>query len=270
MCQLAEFNDKQDDGTIPVTLKKHYHSKRTFQQPVFGGVFNLIEYSLMCCSQIHEERKKTMPFPTTQEIIQFGMALIVPCWSYHSIISIMNPKSTSRQSNSIMTCLYALTFYGWIILYGCTKISVGFRAFAVCVWMMNAILLATLRSSVRGMCGNIDGNLFWDFMTSMFVWPQVLCQLFIEMKHVTPTAHTSSLSSIPESDIAFQELSSATIKNNSHTNDDDNDNVNVNAQYAAENSCDDDTNNNGSSNKIVGSTILHRRTASQVGASGLE
>merc|ERR1719148_564887 len=108
------------------------------------------------------------------------------------------------------------------------------------------------------MCGNIDGNLFWDFMTSMFVWPQVLCQLFIEMKHVTPTAHTSSLSSIPESDIAFQELSSATIKNNSHTNDDDNDNVNVNAQYAAEHSFDDDTTNNGS-NKIVGSTILHRR-----------
>lgn len=89
--------------------------------------------------------------------------------------------------------------------------------------MINAVILVSLRSSVRGIC-NIDGNLFWDLVTCLFLWPQVFCQLSIEMKNY-----------------------------DSHTNDDDdvNDNVNVDHDYDSRKISNYAESFDGNSSKIV-------------------
>ena len=230
MCQIAEADDRLEDGAPIKSLKEQYHATRTFKQPVFGGVLNVIEYALMCGCSMHEERQKCMPFPSMQDFLNFVIASAVPGVPYYKIVSAIKPKPSDRKSNIIMTCLHSITFYLWIVFFGCFYfISNGFIGtfilhalftccinpalthpvriliigcfifaiylplhlqigFACVAWIINALILTLLRSSVRGIF-NIDGNPFWDLICGLFFWPQVLCQLLLEIQDYD--SHTS-------------------------------------------------------------------------------
>eukprot|EP00529_Nitzschia_sp_RCC80_P018270 CAMPEP_0113497580 /NCGR_PEP_ID=MMETSP0014_2-20120614/30706_1 /TAXON_ID=2857 /ORGANISM="Nitzschia sp." /LENGTH=830 /DNA_ID=CAMNT_0000391529 /DNA_START=106 /DNA_END=2598 /DNA_ORIENTATION=- /assembly_acc=CAM_ASM_000159 len=176
MCLLSEQNNK--DGT-DISLKEHYSSRRVFKQPVYAGVCNIFEYAISF-GIVHEDRKLVMPFPTGPQGVNFFIALFAPFLPYYKVLSIVYPKSDSQLTNKIITVVYALLFYGWIILFACMGISPGLRGWAWTAFMMSGCILTSLRSSVRDM-KRIQGNMLHDIIVSLFVYPQVLTQMIEEM-----------------------------------------------------------------------------------------
>jgi BCCT, betaine/carnitine/choline family transporter len=141
MCVLAEKNNK--DGT-DISLKEEYHSRRVWKMPVYGGVFNFFEYAVSF-GIVHEERKLAMPFPTGCQFSQFLLSLVLPFIPYYKVLSAVYPKSESKVSNMIITGVYALMFFAWVILFACQVISPGFVGWAWTAFMINGCILTGLR-----------------------------------------------------------------------------------------------------------------------------
>ncbi|KAG7354598.1 BCCT family transporter-domain containing protein [Nitzschia inconspicua] len=177
MLVLAEQNNRDESD---ITLKEAYRKHKTFQMPVFGGVFNIFEYVFSMGMAIPEARQKVMPFPNGTVTKNFFVALLVPFVPYHQLLSFVYPKPRSKTSNMILTGIYATFHLLWISLFISMTVSRGFQAIAWTAFVLNGCILTHLRSSIRERY-RIEGNLFHDLLMSTFVWPQVLSQLSVEL-----------------------------------------------------------------------------------------
>jgi hypothetical protein len=175
MLVLAENNDKTG---LEVSMKEDYHKRKVFKMPVFGGVFNIVEH-LISCGIVHEHRKKVMPIPTAVQWKDFLIALVFPVVPYACLMSKAYPKPESKRSNMGFILSFGAMFYGWIVLFACLPISVGFKGFAWTCFVLSGCILTHLRSSIRESL-RIEGNMFTDLLYSCFLWSQVLCQLSLE------------------------------------------------------------------------------------------
>ncbi|KAG7351479.1 hypothetical protein IV203_010839 [Nitzschia inconspicua] len=177
MLVLAEQNNR--DGT-DITLKEAYLKHKTFQMPVFGGVFNIFEYIFSMGLPVPEARQKVMPFPSGAVTRNFFVALLVLFVPYYQLLGTVYPKPRSKSSNMILTVTYAMFHLLWISLFISMTVSRGFQAIAWTAFVSNGCILTHLRSSIRERY-RIEGNLFHDLLMSTFVWAQVLSQLSVEL-----------------------------------------------------------------------------------------
>lgn len=175
MCLLAEKNNK--DGT-DITLKEDYASQRVWKMPVYGGVFNVFEYLV---GFHHEERKKVMPFPTGPMFGKFLVALVLPFIPYYKVLSAIYPKPASKVSNMILAGVYGSMFILWVALFASMGVSPGLRGFAWTAFVICGCTLTHLRSAARESL-RVQGNMFYDFGISLFLYPQVILQLEAELE----------------------------------------------------------------------------------------
>jgi hypothetical protein len=216
MCIRAEKNDKED---VETSLQSEYKSFKIFAMPIFGGVFDIFEY-LISCGCVHPVRKEFMPFPSSQELIDFAVATILPFVPLYQIYSKFAPKESDKTSNMVGAAIYGSIFIMWVVLFALMgSVSRGLRGFAWCLFLFNGCILSVLRSkfssiltssclllsSTRYFCWQfdhgltrfflffltavnfrarfgIDGNMVADYMLSCFMWPQIIVQMARELE----------------------------------------------------------------------------------------
>eukprot|EP00429_Kryptoperidinium_foliaceum_P020021 CAMPEP_0176047276 /NCGR_PEP_ID=MMETSP0120_2-20121206/23479_1 /TAXON_ID=160619 /ORGANISM="Kryptoperidinium foliaceum, Strain CCMP 1326" /LENGTH=827 /DNA_ID=CAMNT_0017380691 /DNA_START=109 /DNA_END=2592 /DNA_ORIENTATION=+ len=176
MCIRAEKNDEEDKET---SLQEDYKQYKIFTVPIYGGVFNIFEYIISLGSP-HPVRKEFMACPSAKDIVDFLVATVVPFVPLYNLYSRFSPKDSDRTGNMFGAAFYGAMHFLWIALFASMAKSPGLRGFAWCVWLFNGCILSVLRMNFRARF-NIDGNMFADYMYSVFLWPQVIVQMAAEM-----------------------------------------------------------------------------------------
>jgi len=158
MCTTLEDLEKLGiDGNIDAELML---PKKSWQMPIFGGIFDIIEF-IVSFGRVNKELG--LELPTRKHIMGFFKNLLVPFLPLYSIFSSIDMKGNHAAVNRLQTGVYALCHCGWIALFACGTINYGFVAFAWSAFFLNACILTSLRMTVRGKLG-ISGNIVGDFI----------------------------------------------------------------------------------------------------------
>ena len=166
--------------------------KRAWEMPIFGGIFNVMEY-IVSLGQVHDSRKeKGMDLPTKKQFLEFFKGLVFPFIPLRQIYSsgIVDPKHQNARTNLCMTAVYALCYVGWIALFICGTINHGFVALGWALFFINACILSVLRMHFRERLG-IDGNIIGDFCACSFFYPQAFVQMILEIESTESHDHDS-------------------------------------------------------------------------------
>lgn len=171
MCAALDSHGQEDYHDPKVLLPK-----KTWEMPLYGGVFNFIE-AVFSLGKIHPIMKEEGI--VTPSVSEFGLLiknLIFPFIPLYSIYTALDLKKKHAKYNMFMTTVFALLHFLWIALFGCGAINYGFVAFAWTVFFINACLLISVRLEVRSKLG-IAGNIVGDFAACSFMYPQALLQM---------------------------------------------------------------------------------------------
>jgi hypothetical protein len=82
-----------------------------------------------------------------------------------------NPKT-----NSILVLLYAVCYLGWWACYLASGSYPGLKGAAWTLFIVSGGILGALRSGFRGV-NDLHSNIFADYASGLFLWPQVLTQM---------------------------------------------------------------------------------------------
>lgn len=172
LCATLEEHD--NEGILDPKLLL---PKKTWQMPVFGGTFNLMEF-IVSFGRVNKELG--IEFPSSRQLLGFLKNLLVPFVALYSIYSTVDLKGKHTKVNALLTGAYALCHFVWIALFVCGTINHGFVAFGWSAFFLNACILTSLRMDVRGKLG-IGGNIFGDFVAGSFLYPQALLQMELQL-----------------------------------------------------------------------------------------
>lgn len=169
LCEAADKTNELTDDTDYV-----FPDQPVFSMPVYGGVFNLMEY-LMSVGQVNTARvEKQMHRATNDQILEFFKGLVVPFVSLHQILSATYPQNP--KTNALVAGCFGVCFVVGVSLALAAFFYPGFHGLAWTIMLMTGIQLAIIRSGFRSL-HNLRSNSLADFTSSMFLWPQVLTQM---------------------------------------------------------------------------------------------
>ena len=178
--QLCKACDQQSPENEHKYTILDFHVPKGFKMPVYGGIFNVFEY-ITSFGNVHEQRvKKEMDLPTDFETRNFFLSLFLPFANLHRVLSLVYPKESRKTFSLFLTILYAIMFVGMIAFF--VSGGVKSRLFTALGWsafFMNGCVLTSVRTTVR-LRMNLGGNIFEDFLSSSFLYPQVLTQILVE------------------------------------------------------------------------------------------
>jgi len=182
MCSHAEQNE---DSTILRDVTDG-NTGGNWQMPIFGGIFNVIEY-LASAGSVHPDRvERGMDLPTNFQAVGFFKNLAFPFIDLYQGYNLLDPRGENKTTNILATTVYALGHYTWIILFALRPVNNGFTAMGYTMLFCNACILCSLRMTVREKYG-IGGSPAIDFLVSGFAYPQVLLQIVLQLETKTVT-----------------------------------------------------------------------------------
>jgi BCCT, betaine/carnitine/choline family transporter len=146
-----------------------------FDMPIYGGIFNMVEY-IVSMGKVNVARVELgMHQPTTFQITEFAKGLVLPFVSLHQVLSSTYPQSP--KTNAILVAGYTFCFVAWFATWITSSQwypGLGGLNWAFLVAM--GVILGMVRSSFRAKY-SLQSNVFADFVGSLFLWPQVLTQM---------------------------------------------------------------------------------------------
>jgi hypothetical protein len=150
------------------------HSAPEFATPVYGGIFNMGE--LICSlGQVHPARvEKGMHRPSQLHIYEFIKGVFIPFYSLYEILAVAHPKTPN--SNIATAGLYGFLYLTWISLFITYGPVPGILAFAWTAFFVTGFVLTGIRGEFRARY-NLRSNILGDWVSSTFIWPQVLMQM---------------------------------------------------------------------------------------------
>lgn len=179
LCQsiwvFCEAGDEVHTGEYKIS-----NSQPEFVFPLYGGVFNVVEY-LVSLGSVHEKRiQHQMHLPSATQTKEFFQGLLLPFVSLCQILSSTYPNN--RLSNLACTLGYGVLYLTWVGLFiGVLGGNKGLLGWAWSFFFAAGILLGALRYGFRSRY-NLRSNPFGDFAASLFLWPQVLAQMSIQSR----------------------------------------------------------------------------------------
>ena len=179
--KLCELSEKiTESGATPTSQHARDDvTKKDWKMPVYGGILNIFEL-IFSFGNVHQDRiDRGMGAPTNVQIVEFWKALFLPFLAFRTVLFQTHPKPKDAMGNNLATGVYALVFIGMIGFWAGRATSLAFVGVGWAAFFFNACFLCTLRGAVRGQ-NNIDGNIFFDFLASSFMYPQVLVQMMVE------------------------------------------------------------------------------------------
>jgi len=173
MCEYARTNP--DSTQLPDP------TKGAWNMPIFGGIFNIIEW-IVSLGKVHKERIDTgMDKPTSSQVMGFFQGLLLPFISLHNALSLNDPKGVNKFLNLVTSLVYFVLFVAWIIFFFLSSVNPGYTALGWTCFLINACILTQVRLNLRNKF-SIRGNFIADFFASSFAYPQTLCQIVLQSK----------------------------------------------------------------------------------------
>jgi Cys-rich protein (TIGR01571 family) len=172
MCKVSKKQSLagEHNGKLPAP------EETSFKMPVFGGVFNIVEW-IVSLGRVNEDRVALgMDLPTSLQVKEFFVGLLLP---FYSLFRAMNGLGYTAKKNILLTFTYFSMFVMWIVFFALTSTNIGYAAFGWSCFFINACILTYVRSQVRQRF-SLDGNVFSDFLAGSFLYPQGLCQIMVE------------------------------------------------------------------------------------------
>lgn len=155
-----------------------------FPHPVFGGVFNIMEY-IVSLGKVHPARADLgMGQPKPSHYTEFAKGLLAPPLPLVQVLNQAYPKN--RITNAFTSSIYGILYYSWIAIFATLGKYKGLKAWGWLCFFAAAFILMAIRNGFR-VRYNIRSNELADFITSLFFWPQVLSQMrhYCIEKHIT-------------------------------------------------------------------------------------
>jgi hypothetical protein len=142
--------------------------------PVYGGIFNAMEY-LVSFGAVNPARVELgMDRVTSAQLVEVAKGLVVPFVSLNQILCKDYPQNP--RTNSIITILYAACYLcGWAT-YLASGSYPGLKGLSWTLLCLAGGILGTVRSGFRGV-HDVRSNIFADYASGLFLWPQVLTQM---------------------------------------------------------------------------------------------
>jgi BCCT, betaine/carnitine/choline family transporter len=167
LCRAADKLPENDIYNFP--------DQAEFIMPVYGGIFNSIEY-LSSFGYVNKERVQLgIDRPLRKHVMEFIKGVLVPSVSLYQILAIMNPKN--RSLNFGFALIYAILYYAWIVLLSIPGSYYGFTALSSILFVSCGLMLGTVRNIFRCHYNNIRSNCAADFCAGLILWPQALSQM---------------------------------------------------------------------------------------------
>lgn len=184
MLDCAEKADNAENGETDALVHLNNYVDASFKMPVWGGIFNLMEY-LVSFGRVHEDRiAKNMDLPQGSQVKEFLIGLLMPFWSIYRIRNYLDGKGSRKRGTMLVAGSTFAFFIGWIALFACQAINPGYKAFGWTLFFCFALVLLNVRSEVRSRF-NVKGNVVEDFFASSFCYPQTLAQMIYEFENNT-------------------------------------------------------------------------------------
>lgn len=156
-------------------------NRKEFRMPVYGGVFNVMEY-FASLGNVHEERIALgIDRPANEHVVEFVKGIFVPFVSLYEISTKFYPAASQRRGNLLTVGVYTFLHLAWIVLFICVAKWPALRAWGWCAYFVNGCILTGIKMDYRDR-NDIHGNFVGDFFSSLFFFPQVLAQLIVEIR----------------------------------------------------------------------------------------
>jgi len=173
MCEFADANPDAVELPDPVI--------GSWDMPVFGGIFNILEY-IVSIGHVHEDRVALgMHLPTSFQFFGFFTNIFFPFVSLWKILNLLDPKGSHKFMNGIVVTVYFLSFVTSIVMFSMSGINFGYTSFGWTFFLINTTILTNIRATVRGQF-SIRGNIVGDFFASSFCYPQTLVQIQLQFE----------------------------------------------------------------------------------------
>jgi BCCT, betaine/carnitine/choline family transporter len=174
-CQAAEQLEE------PTTYK--FPNQPEFSMPIYGGIYNAMEYITSLGSVNKSRIELAMHRPTSAQVIEFFRGLLLPFVSFYQILAQTSPEAPF--TNASLAMLYMVCYLGWIalwILLQRRRLS-GLYGLRCLLFGAAGVMLGTFRRGYRKQY-NLRSNIFGDYIASWFFWPQVLAQMQLHQRKV--------------------------------------------------------------------------------------
>jgi BCCT, betaine/carnitine/choline family transporter len=145
-----------------------------FEMPVYGGVFNAMEYVVSLGHVSAARVELGMHKPSHFHLVEFSKGLLIPFVSLHQVLAAAYP--TNKRTNLFVVCSYALCYCTWVLLWLLSFTSYGEIGVTWTIFAITGCILATVRAGIRTHY-NLRSNVIADLSASIFMWPQVLTQM---------------------------------------------------------------------------------------------
>lgn len=158
-------------------------AEKEFLTPVYGGVFNVVEYmfSLGKVDAFFVDRH--MDLPSQVHLTEFVKGIFIPFWSLYQVLQSTFPDSPC--SNIVCSLGYGLMYMAWI-----AATAAGLQHLDVCLLILTGLTLSYLRRRFRAH-HNIRSHWVSDVASSVLFWPQVLMQMREFVASEAPTEKES-------------------------------------------------------------------------------
>jgi BCCT, betaine/carnitine/choline family transporter len=154
-----------------------FPSQPEFGMPVYGGILNVMEY-LVSFGSVNPARVELgMDRATSVQLVEVIKGLVVPFMSLNQILCKTYPQNP--KTNSIMVILYAVCYWGCWASFIASGSYPGLKGAAWTLFFIAGGILGTLRSGFRGVHA-LRSNIFADYASGLFFWPQVLAQMRLQ------------------------------------------------------------------------------------------
>jgi BCCT, betaine/carnitine/choline family transporter len=175
-CQKADkLNDV--DGDVDYLFPE----QPEFGMPVYGGVFNIVEY-FVSFGKVNPARSKQGTCETSRaQVLEFAKGLFFPFASLHHVLSATYPQSP--QTNKLTVAFYSICYLGWTSLWLVSWVHPGLTGVSISLMVLAGLTLGIIRAGFRTR-HNIRSNYVADLLAGVFLWPQVFAQM--RLYHVLP------------------------------------------------------------------------------------
>jgi len=169
MCQQA----KEDEDSMELRISTTDNSKG-FNTPIYGGIFNIFEY-IASLSFVDERRVDLgIHLPSTSQASGFFLYAFFPFIGIAKVTQAHTPRN--GVGNILTTVGYGAMFLTWVALFITVSKYPSVRVFGWTAYFICGVILTGIKHDFRQKHG-LRGNIVGDWISSTFVYPQVIYQL---------------------------------------------------------------------------------------------
>jgi hypothetical protein len=163
---------KKVQGSETHGCLQFHGEQRGFVTPIYGGMFNVIEY-IFSLGKVHESRvRHGMDLPSVFQLQEFVKAVFLPFWPLYQVLH--RCKSRRMYQNVLIVMLYSLLQVLWIGMLPWRHHEMfGLVLF---FFILAGVVLAVIRYNFR-LQYDLRSNLVGDLVSSTIFWPQVIVQM---------------------------------------------------------------------------------------------